>query len=333
MPSYSYTSDVIVTSNSTNAITLAAGDKIYVAQGVTVSSSGSGSNAVIAPNGITATVAGDIFASYCGIITNTSDGNSKVTVKSTASIDADYGIYLNGTGNYIFNSGDVSGVYAVSFAAGNGYLQNSGNISGSFIGVQMYGAADTINTLVNSGSIGGTGYGVYCSTASDSITNTGVIGGTINLGSGNDLYNGSLGTAAGKVFGGYGDDRITGGSTDDYIAGGPGTDILTGNGGSDTFLFAEHGTAAHNDSVIDFQHGTDLVALDHSYFTRFASGALDPAFLRFGNASVDANDYLIYNSSGQLLYDIDANGTVRTPFVIATLAGHPTLTASDFIVL
>src|SRR5262249_33636730 len=137
------------------------------------------------------------------------------------------------------------------------------------------------------------------------------------------------GTLNSQVFGDAGNDTIKGGASDDWLYGGAGIDFLTGNGGADTFHFAEGGKY-HADTITDFQHGIDTIELDHAYFTSLLAGDLAASEFRIGAAAADANDCLIYNSAGQLLYDADGSGTLKTPFVIATLTGHPTLTAGDF---
>jgi serralysin len=164
------------------------------------------------------------------------------------------------------------------------------------------------------------------------VINTGLIVGAMYLGSGNDVLDSHLGTLDGKVFAGAGNDKLAGGASDDYLAGDLGIDILTGNSGADAFHFAAGGKY-NNDTITDFQHGIDHIELAHSYFTRLPAGALDPTMLRIGAAAADANDYLMYNSAGQLLYDADASGTAKVPFVIATLTGHPTLSASDIAII
>jgi Ca2+-binding RTX toxin-like protein len=52
-----------------------------------------------------------------------------------------------------------------------------------------------------------------------------------------------------------------------------------------------------------------------------------------GSAALDANDFLIYNTTtGELYYDRDGNGAAA-PLLFALLQGSPdTLGASDFIV-
>ena len=69
--------------------------------------------------------------------------------------------------------------------------------------------------------------------------------------------------------------------------------------------------------------------------TKLGAGvhALNPAFFRAGPAAVDANDYIVYNSSAGLLsYDADGNGA-GAAIGFAVLGNHPVLTAADFLVI
>ena len=82
---------------------------------------------------------------------------------------------------------------------------------------------------------------------------------------GNDLLDGGkgrdilLGGAGNDLFdGGKGKDIIFGGSGNDTLFGGAGTDLLLGGSGSDVFVLE---TLSGQDTIFDFQDGTDLFAL------------------------------------------------------------------------
>lgn len=112
-----------------------------------------------------------------------------------------------------------------------------------------------------------------------------------------------------------------------------GTDRLIGGGGADMFAFSTALSAANIDAVEDFARGVDRIGLDHAIFTRFNPGSLDAAFLRVGEAAADADDFIIYNPNGGLLfYDADGNGA-GAAVQFATLSATPTLSAVDFVIL
>lgn len=113
-------------------------------------------------------------------------------------------------------------------------------------------------------------------------------------------------------------DNLEGGAGDDVLTGLGGRDKLTGGGGADTFAFKDFGRRTA-DTITDFQHGTDHIALDHSVFTHVGPvGELSlSAFVR-GTDAHDATDRMIYDSkSGNLSYDPDGNGLTA-----AKVVGH-----------
>jgi Ca2+-binding RTX toxin-like protein len=99
-------------------------------------------------------------------------------------------------------------------------------------------------TVYNSGRIEGR---VALGDGNDLLVNTGSIVGDVELDEGNDVYDGGLGTLAGAVRGGDGDDRLTagagaqqlfGGDGDDFLVGGAGNDGLDGGAGVDSLSYA-----------------------------------------------------------------------------------------------
>lgn len=124
------------------------------------------------------------------------------------------------------------------------------------------------------------------------------------------------------------DNTVTGNDGDNYIDGGLGHDILIGGLGRDKFVFgtgfaADPRTGVVNpalinsstDTIRDFVHGIDKIALSVSTFTAFAGmkiggGILGTNFVS-ANGPVyakDANDFLLYDrSTGTLWYDPSGN--------------------------
>jgi Ca2+-binding RTX toxin-like protein len=136
---------------------------------------------------------------------------------------------------------------------------------------------------------------------------------------GNELANGLLGNNGANVLDGKG-----------------GADTLLGFAGADTFQFTTAiGTGTGNvDLIADFVSGTDKIALDDAIFTAIgAPGALAAGAFVTGTAAADANDRIIYNAAnGQLFYDADGNGA-GAAVLFATLQNHPSIAASDFMVI
>ena len=133
-----------------------------------------------------------------------------------------------------------------------------------------------------------------------------------------------------------------GGGGDDTLDGGVGNDRLIGGEGQDQFVFSTTLNIKTNiDVVADFQTGIDTIVLSEAVFAQLAdldTGASPSAEnLVIGTAALDANDYLVYNSStGVLSYDADGSGTasVAVAFAKIELNGVPPtdLSATDFIV-
>jgi Ca2+-binding RTX toxin-like protein len=96
-------------------------------------------------------------------------------------------------------------------------------------------------TLINSGLIRGNTYSFFGGTEVETITNTGYMTGKVELGDGNDTYQGASGHVTGKVYCGAGQDVATGGTDNDWFEGGGDGDTLVGNAGNDR-LFGEAGS-------------------------------------------------------------------------------------------
>jgi Ca2+-binding RTX toxin-like protein len=117
------------------------------------------------------------------------------------------------------------------------------------------------------------------------------------------------------------------------IDGKGGNDILYGLGGNDTFTFTTALGGGNVDTIVDFIHGTDRIALDDAAFTGLGLGGLNAGAFVLGTAAQDADDRIVYDSAtGNLFYDADGNGT-GAPVQFATLSGNPTISASDFVVI
>jgi Ca2+-binding RTX toxin-like protein len=130
-----------------------------------------------------------------------------------------------------------------------------------------------------------------------------------------------------------GGDVLLGGDGDDFLNGGLGSDTLNGGAGADMFVFADALGLGNIDSIQDFVSGSDRVALDHNVFAGLSAGALSSGAFVIGTAAQDADDRILYDSAtGALWFDADGNGA-GAAVQFATLSGHPTVLASDFVVI
>ena len=156
-------------------------------------------------------------------------------------------------------------------------------------------------------------------------------------GSGDDQFTGNA--LANILSGRAGNDTLDGGAGNDMLDGGDGIDRLIGGSGSDRFVFDTALNAASNvDTIVDFTHGTDKIALDNAIMTALGTktGALKAAAFYAANGADhghDSSDRVIYDKlSGALYYD--SNGSAAGGVTqIALLVTHPALTASDILIV
>lgn len=133
-----------------------------------------------------------------------------------------------------------------------------------------------------------------------------------------------------------GNNMLSGMAGNDTLWGGLGNDTLCGGSGADVFKFDTTPNATTNlDTITDFNAAADSIGLENAIFTKLtATGSLASAYFKANTSgvAVDTNDYIVYNTTtGALYYDADGSGAgAKVQF--ATLTGHPTITAADFIV-
>jgi Ca2+-binding RTX toxin-like protein len=180
------------------------------------------------------------------------------TIASTGDISGD-GIFAAGRLR-LTNSGtiDSAGYYGVK--CGYASIVNSGNIA-CLYGISAIGLnsslASTITNL-DTGIISGPNQSSIrnLGTGALTIVNNGQIKGAISLGSNNDSYDGTLGTAIGAINGDGGDDAIAGGDGRELINGGSGNDDLDGGGGNDAFVVSGN----DGDDIYDGGAGIDRIS-------------------------------------------------------------------------
>ena len=191
--------------------------------------------------------------------------------------------------------------------------------------------------------IGGNGNDIYyVDTSADVVDETGTDGNDLVMSSASFVLGANVERltlrGAGNIDATGNDLRniLIGNTGDNVLDGGAKADVLLGGQGQDTFLFDTLGTKADADTIRDFTPGVDHIALDRSVFTAFsgdAAGALPALAFLPGMAAQSAEQHLIYNTaSGALFFDDDGSGA-HAQVQIATLAGAPTLAASDIVLI
>jgi Ca2+-binding RTX toxin-like protein len=151
---------------------------------------------------------------------------------------------------------------------------------------------------------------------------------------GDDILKGSIGV-----------DNLDGGDGNDRLIGLAGNDLLTGGTGADQFSFAVGGQFASNqlgvDSIADFVHGTDKIALSKTTFTALKSQAGngfsvpdDFAIVNGDAAAATSSALITYNrTTGHLFYNQNGAAVgLGTGAQFASLSKHANLTASDFVI-
>jgi Ca2+-binding RTX toxin-like protein len=157
---------------------------------------------------------------------------------------------------------------------------------------------------------------------------------------GSDIANTLAGGDGNDTLLGFGgNDTLLGGVGNDRLEGRIGNDSLTGGSGADRFAFVGNPALSGVDRITDFVRGSDELLFENANFTALgSSGAWAAGDGRFRSGAgitrgQDSTDRLVYNlSTGSLYYDADGSGSGGS-HLIATFAGNPTLSASDFTVI
>lgn len=249
-----------ITANQTSLST-ANGDNTFVAQGVTINYGIDmrGDNGGKTGGDQTVTLYGTLFGSlndYYG----SSSGGDQIFIGPTGSVNTYWfgAVMLGGGGHILVNAGTISSMNygnAIEIEArvqgahqlDRNYITNTGTVSAISLHPDRAWGDATIYVAANDGAAGTTvtntgsilssiGYAITLSTGDDSVTNGGFIQGGVKLNTGNDLFDGRLGTITGGVFGDNGNDTLYGSKGDDTLAGGEGDDRLDGYAGADDMI-------------------------------------------------------------------------------------------------
>ncbi|MEQ1779345.1 MAG: choice-of-anchor D domain-containing protein, partial [Nitrosomonas sp.] len=306
--------------------------------------------------------AGDPFDTYfivdgrlSGVNTISNSGDNNLTDP----LFSNYGIYYGGRGVDTLTGGGAKEL--MLGGSGNDKLYGNGDVD------RLFG--DAGNDTLDGGSgvdtlIGGLGDDTYVvENTGDVITeNSGTLAGTKdhvnsylisytlpanvenltlklpplganNNGTGNDLANIITGNALINT--------LNGAAGNDQLFGKGGKDTLTGGAGADKFVFDTVAGTGNIDTITDFVSGTDKILLDDDIFTMLgitgtlAGVAFTADKFHSGTSALDTLDRIVYNSSTGALY-YDANGSSigqNTQIALIGTSTHPTLAASDFLVI
>lgn len=211
-------------------------------------------------------VALDAGTAFVGMtINNTTAGGDAIRASGIQDITITPGVMIRGLGdaiefaaagttaspNKIFNTGGLiwsgAGGAGINFSGGGeGQVLNQGSILGE-TGIKMTGTGRL--EVFNSGMISTTDKAIVGSTGNDRVVNTGIIRTTstpstgipvaIDLGAGDDIYDGAGGSVVGKIVLGTGADKAYGSSGSETFSGGAGNDIIDGGAGVDTVDYSD----------------------------------------------------------------------------------------------
>jgi Ca2+-binding RTX toxin-like protein len=187
------------------------------------------------------TVSGTIQAWDDGINTIGTSTAQTVEVSATGRIETDNdgaivdadGVILDGIGSTLTNAGMIvakgSGASLFVRDAGTTTVTNAGSMFGIVAGVWNKFGSGTLN-FTNTGIVESPNFAFKGGLGTDNVTNMGVLKGTVDLGEGNDLYDGRGGTVQGSILGGNGDDRFIMGNGAETVDGGFGNDTVDFSG-------------------------------------------------------------------------------------------------------
>ena len=344
------TSAATITESSSDSAGNKLNDTTATAVVVNRSQFGPTTNTNAPSGGYTALFNGSIVEQAYGVrdidmIQVTLKAGEKLTldIDGNGSVDT-YLRVLNASGVEVAQNDDSQTIDAGSSVLQDSYLTYTVPSDGVYyIAVQSYSGRDdgTYNLWMNiQPATNTTGNGTFEYTLTEgTVTDTAAADVTVSSGA---TINGTVmnDTLIGKDGQ---NDTLNGGAGDDVLYGGTGNDILTGGTGADKFVFASalSSTNTNSDVIRDFTSGTDKLVLDHHIFTGFSAGATLTSGSTLISASSPvantASPTILYNTStGALSYDADGSGSgaaVVFGYLTTTSNTHPTISASDFIIL
>ncbi|MBQ0822515.1 hypothetical protein KBI52_20225 [Microvirga sp. HBU67558] len=226
----------------------------------------------------------------------------RVTIGSNGSIRGDiYGLNLQGLGSTVINDGVIGQIatptsdfttdVGIRFSgAGPGSVTNLQVIKGA-IGIEIASTSTAAKLeLINSGMIETTGLAVVGGHGGDRIVNTGTLrttatnGIALDLGAGDDLYDGRSGTVGGIVKLGDDNDVAYGGAGNETISGGKGSNVVDGGDGNDSFIVGDgYNTinGASGTDTVDYSNATSTTTPQSGFTINLTSGS------SYGNGTSD----------------------------------------------
>ena len=158
---------------------------------------------------------------------------------------------------------------------------------------------------------------VFCGSGDDTVIGSNTV--NINGLEGND--NIAAGDGYNNIVGDFGDDILRGGGGGDVLRGDGGADQLEGGAGGDGFVF--YAGYSDVDTIMDFSssQGDKLALANREYGTFNYLGAM--SFTASGNSEARF-------AGGQVLVDIDGNGTADITIKMTGITSASQLHTSDF---
>ncbi len=215
---------------------LGGNDDLHIAAGTVITSSTT--DAVTMWQGTHAiTVEGTINGYDDGINTIGSETQQTIVVQASGRInsggdgvvtEAD-GIIVDGLNSTVTNYGIINSygscVDLLVRDFGTTTVSNAGTMIAHNYGIWNKFGSGTL-AFTNTGAVESPTKSYFGGNYVDLVTNKGIMRGMVDLGGGNDLYDGRGGTVMGAIMGGEGDDRFIAGNAKDTIDGGAGIDLL-----------------------------------------------------------------------------------------------------------
>ncbi|MEE1610885.1 M10 family metallopeptidase C-terminal domain-containing protein [Microvirga sp. CF3016] len=259
-------------------------------------------------------------------------GKQRVTVGSNGSVRGDiFGLHLKDIESSVLNNGVIGQIatpqsdfttdVAIRFSgAGLGSVTNFQTIKGA-IGIEIVSTSTMAKLeLLNSGTIETTGVAVVGGKGGDRIVNTGALKTTaatneaavVDLGAGDDLYDGRSGLVVGLIALGDDNDIAYGGIGSEIFSGGKGSNVIDGGGGDDTFLIGD------GSDTINGAGGTDTVDYSSVTWTSTPPGGFT---INLTSGSAFGNGYSDTLSNIEHVIGSDRADTITGNFLANSIKG------------